>query len=227
MNLTTVEAFDLNGLFRALIESVFEEGHIYKIDKGSSEGRYRLEFDYVTMRVHNPGMRPLYPDVPDGLPAPASMDQIEEYYQNKIVNTEVQPNERYTYGQFLVPQIITAIERYKADGPGCNQLTMTVGDMTSMSMPDPPCLRMIDTRINKFGLHFIVYFRSWDLWAGLPANLGGLQLLKEYMAKEIGVRDGEIIASSKGLHLYDHQWQIAWEYLGRSVDDEYFQELIK
>jgi len=29
------------------------------------------------------------------------------------------------------------------------------------------------------------------------------------MASEIGVDDGEIIASSKGLHLYDYSWELA------------------
>jgi thymidylate synthase len=58
-------------------------------------------------------------------------------------------------------------------------------------------------------LHFIVYFRSWDLWAAFPTNLGGLQLMKEFMASEIGCEDGEIIAASKGLHLYDHTWDFA------------------
>ncbi len=33
--------------------------------------------------------------------------------------------------------------------------------------------------------------------------------MKEYMSEEIGVEDGEIIASSKGLHLYDYVWDIA------------------
>jgi len=40
-------------------------------------------------------------------------------------------------------------------------------------------------------------------------NLGGLQLVKNYMAEEIGVADGEIIAVSKGLHLYDYSWELA------------------
>ena len=58
-------------------------------------------------------------------------------------------------------------------------------------------------------LHFIAYFRSWDLWNGFPANLGAIQHLKEYMASSIGVEDGEIIASSKGLHIYDYVWELA------------------
>lgn len=66
------------------------------------------------------------------------------------------------------------------------------------------CLRSIDTRIQDGKLHFVVYFRSWDLWGGFPANLAAIQHLKEYMAGQIGVEDGELIAESKGLHLYDY-----------------------
>jgi thymidylate synthase len=68
---------------------------------------------------------------------------------------------------------------------------------------------MIDTRIREGRLSFIVYFRSWDLWAGFPSNLAAIQLLKEYMASEIGVEDGELVAMSKGLHLYEYTWELA------------------
>ena len=80
---------------------------------------------------------------------------------------------------------------------------------SDIRLDDPPCLRLIDTRVRYGKLHFILYFRSWDLWGGFPSNLGGLQLVKEYMAQEIGVEDGEIIAVSKGLHLYDYSWDLA------------------
>jgi thymidylate synthase len=98
---------------------------------------------------------------------------------------------------------------YREDGHATNQAYMTVGDPESIYLTDPPCLRGIDTRIKEGKLHFIVYFRSWDLWNGFPANLGAIQLLKEYMASSIGVQDGQIIASSKGLHLYDYVWELA------------------
>jgi len=29
------------------------------------------------------------------------------------------------------------------------------------------------------------------------------------MAESIGVQDGDIIATSKGLHIYDHAWDLA------------------
>ena len=98
---------------------------------------------------------------------------------------------------------------YKEDGYNTNQAFMAVGSKESISLSDPPCLRAIDTRIREGRLHFIVYFRSWDLWAGFPSNLAAIQLLKEYIAGEIGVEDGELIATSKGLHLYEYSWELA------------------
>lgn len=75
--------------------------------------------------------------------------------------------------------------------------------------PSSQCLRGIDTWIDEGKLHFWVYFRSWDLWGGFPVNLGGIQLLKEYMASEIGVEDGELVVSCKDLHVYEHTWLVA------------------
>jgi hypothetical protein len=81
------------------------------------------------------------------------------------------------------------IKIYKTGGPGTNQATMEVGMPQDIVNPDPPCLRLIDTRVRYGKLHFVVYFRSWDLWAGFPANLAGIQQLKEYMAAQIGVEE--------------------------------------
>ncbi len=43
----------------------------------------------------------------------------------------------------------------------------------------------------------------------MPANLAGIQTLKEYMAGEIGVEDGEMIVNTKGLHLYGYAEDLA------------------
>ena len=113
-------------------------------------------------------------------------------------------------GQNLnVNQIEEVIKMYKEKGSGTNQAVMEIGMPSDIKLIDPPCLRLIDTRLRYGKLHFILYFRSWDLWGGFPSNLGGLQLVKQYMAEEIGVDDGEIIAVSKGLHLYDYAWELA------------------
>jgi len=68
-------------------------------------------------------------------------------------------------------------------------------------------------------LHFFPYFRSWDLFGGFPANLAAIEMMKQYCAEQIGVENGEIIASSKGLHLYSYTWEIAQAIRGRTFDD--------
>ena len=117
-------------------------------------------------------------------------------------------DESWCSGNFL-SQIELLIWTYKNKGYRNNQMVLQVAQPNDMLLKDPPCLRHIDTRIQDGKLHFYPYFRSWDLWGGLPANLGGIQLLKEYVAAEIGVEDGEIIASSKGLHIYDYSFDLA------------------
>lgn len=125
-------------------------------------------------------------------------------------------------------QVLEVIEKFKR-GFGNNQATMTIAQPSDISLPDPPCLRQIDCRIfpkteesrtKAYGeldeeqLHFCVYFRSWDLWAGFPPNLAAIACLQQDMAQQIGVEPGEIIAASKGLHLYDHFWDLARIRLG-------------
>jgi thymidylate synthase len=210
MKLEFLEARDLPDAWFQCVYRLLEVGREYVIDRGSFQGQKRLEFDYVTVHVKYPGVRPLLPDVPPslGIPNPVADGYLEEYLPYLMTSAK-KPSEDYTYGQFLEKQIEEVIRMYKEEGFGTNQAYMTVGDSSSIYLNDPPCLRGIDTRVKEGKLHFIVYFRSWDLWNGFPANLGAIQLLKEYMASSIGVGDGEIIAASKGLHLYDYVWELA------------------
>lgn len=112
-------------------------------------------------------------------------------------------------GGLFINQIEWIISAYNKYGHRNNQMVLQVAQPSDLALCDPPCLRHIDTRIQDGALNFFVYFRSWDLWAGLPANLAGIQHLKEYMAAAIGVKDGEMIIESKGLHLYGYAEQLA------------------
>ena len=112
-------------------------------------------------------------------------------------------------GKLYLNQIEAVIDTYKKFGHRNNQMFLQVSQPSDIELKDSPCLRSIDTRIQDDTLHFQVYFRSWDLWGGLPANLAGIQFMKEYMASEIGVKDGEMIAESKGLHLYGYAEDLA------------------
>jgi len=208
VNIEEIEARDLSEAWFLCLRKTLTEGYEYKIERGSFAGQHRKELDFVVVQVRNPGTMPLVPNVPQGVPPPTSM----EYVKNSLpylMTAHKAESEQYTYGQYLEEQIPEVIRMYKEDGYNTNQAYMAVGDSQSIFLSDPPCLRGIDTRIRDNKLNFIVYFRSWDLWAGFPSNLAAIQLMKEYMAGEIGVDDGELIALSKGLHLYDYAWELA------------------
>ena len=208
MKISLIEARDLSEAWFLCLRQTLAEGYEYRIERGSYAGQRRKELDFVIVQIKNPGTRPLIPDVPPGVPPPTSMQYIESYLPY-LMTAHKAEGEQYTYGQYLETQINEVIRMYKEDGYNTNQAYMAVGDKKSISLSDPPCLRGIDTRIRDDKLHFMLYFRSWDLWAGFPSNLAAIQLLKEYMASEIGVDDGELIASSKGLHIYEYAWELA------------------
>jgi len=208
VEISLIDARDLSEAWFLCLGKVLTGGHDYKIERGSYVGQYRKELDFVVVQIRYPGTRPLIPDVPQGVPPPTSMEYIESYLPY-LMTAHKAKGEQYTYGQYLETQIAEVIRMYQEDGYNTNQAFMAVGDSQSIFLTDPPCLRMIDTRIRDGKLNFVVYFRSWDLWAGFPSNLAAIQLLKEYMASEVGVDDGEIIAMSKGLHLYQYSWDLA------------------
>ncbi|MBN1862551.1 MAG: thymidylate synthase [Dehalococcoidales bacterium] len=208
MKISLIEARDLSEAWFLCLRKTLAEGRNYKIERGSYAGERRKELEFVVVQIKSPGNRPLTPDVPQGVPPPSTMDYIESYLPY-LMTAHRAEGEQYTYGQYLEPQISEVIRMYREDGHNTNQAFMAVGDAQSIFLSDPPCLRAVDTRILNERLNFVVYFRSWDLWAGFPSNLAALQLLKEYMASEIGVNDGEIMAVSKGLHLYEYSWELA------------------
>ena len=208
MEITVIEARDLSEAWFLCLNKTLTQGHEYRIDRGSYAGERRKELDLLVVQIAYPGTRPLIPDVPQGVPPPSTMEYIESYLPYLMTSHKAE-GEQYTYGQYLEKQIQKVIRMYKEDGHNTNQAFMAVGNEESIDLSDPPCLRAIDTRIRDGRLCFVVYFRSWDLWAGFPSNLAAIQLLKEYMAGEIGVADGELVAMSKGLHLYEYCWELA------------------
>ena len=208
MKITVIEARDLSEAWFLCLKNTLEKGYEYKIDRGSYAGQRRKQLDLAVVRIQYPETRPLIPDVPQGIPAPTTMEYVENYLPY-LMTAHKAESEQYTYGQYLERQIAEVIKMYKDNGFNTNQAYMAVGDAQSIYLTDPPCLRGIDTRIRDNRLDFFVYFRSWDLWAGFPSNLAAIQLLKEYMACEIGVENGELAAMSKGLHLYEYCWDLA------------------
>ena len=84
---------------------------------------------------------------------------------------------------------------------------------------EPPCLSLIDTEILDGKMHLTCYFRSWDAYAGLPANIAGLQMFNEAFVSEIneranlGLKTGKLIFHSKNCHIYKRQFNLVNELL--------------
>jgi len=224
------------------VYNILKEGRQFVINEGSYAGQKRLEYDYITIQISNPAAEPRLPQIPSqyNIPNPVDDNYMVDYVPY-LMTGDKQPGEDYTYGERLcvVPyykkleskklllggenhignQIEEIIKRYKEKGHRNNQLVLQIARPSDLWLTDPPCLRHIDTRIQDGKLHFYPYFRSWDLWGGFPANLAAIQILKEYMAGEIGVEDGEMIVSSKGLHLYDYVWELAECIRGKTLQE--------
>jgi len=207
---SVVEARDLSEAWWKCLRETLQKGHIYTIDRGSgkSRGQRRMELDFLFLTVRFPGDAPIVPDVPQGVPAPASTEAVERYMRY-LMTSEKADGENYTYGEDLEEPIFRAIKMFKEEGFGTNQACLSVGGASSILLEDPQCLRVVDLRVRYGKLAMFVYFRSWDLYGGFPMNLGGLQLLKAFIAEEVGVEDGQLIAASKGLHLYESAWEAA------------------
>ena len=207
-DLTTVIARDLPEAWYLCVKGIMEHGYEYVITRGSHVEASRKEFDAVAIKILYPGSKPMIPDVPEGVPPPCTMDYVEQYLPYLMTGTK-DKNEQYTYGEDIDKQLPELIRILKLAGEGTNQACMSIGSAKSMFLEHSQCLRVIDTRIRNGKLHFHVYFRSWDLWGGFPANLAAIQILKEYVASEVGVEDGPLFAYSKGLHLYSHHFELA------------------
>ena len=188
------------------IPNPVEEGYIY-----GGDGYERSYLEYLMTGQKEPGESYTYGERLTQIPI--SGDKLNWW---KDANTEIidlrKVDGKVIYqedGKLYLNQIEWVIDTYKRHGHRNNQMVLQVAHPSDVSLVDPPCLRSIDTRIQDDTLHFCIYFRSWDLWGGLPANLAGIQNLKEYMASEIGVKDGEMIVESKGLHLYGYAEDLA------------------
>lgn len=212
IGLTQIIARDIPDAWFQCVNELLIHSFKYKIQKGSFEGETRLEFDWITIAISYPYSEPydtMLPEIPSalGIPNPVAPGYVENYLPY-LMTERKEPTEDYTYGSRLWFQTLLLIETLKKT-PRTNQAILQVAQPSDISLGDPPCLRHIDMRIRDEILIFYPYFRSWDLWAGFPANLAAIAVLQKYMADLIEVDVGPMIASSKGLHIYGYAEELA------------------
>ena len=225
-----IETTNLNDTYFSLLWEVWHNGRKYKIDTGSFAGSYRLEFDFVSGFISHPHERPLAPIMPTGIPPVTTDEKLEtEYFPNYLMDSNLGPNEHYRYSSWLngiehykefaiaETPLEWVIKHFKEKGYGNNHCYINIGNVDSGFNYDipyeneterktSPCFRGIDFKIKDNKLITSVIFRSWDLYAGFPENMGGITLLNEYVANQLpDVEPGPLAFTSAGLHCYDYQ----------------------
>ncbi len=233
-----IHAKTISDAWFQLLYNIFDGSYRQAIQKGSFENeQYRLQYPGASVYIEHPDMD-MVPVIPAALniPAPTTMEYIENYFADYLMNPELAENETYKYAsrihedcgytphELWKPEAgMTQLERVihmLKNTPLTNQAVLEIAKPNDIATCygkdgklDPPCLRLIDFKVipvdGKVVLTVSVYFRSWDLWAGFPSNLGGIELLKQYVANEAGLVNGPMYAYSAGLHIYGYQEEIA------------------
>ncbi len=217
-----ITAFDCPDAWFKALTSIWAEGDDFQVGYGSEETLTKKL--NLTLEIDHPENRPLVSDK-----APCDMKYIQWYALTYLWCGEGKQDETYTYGSRLrepVDQVEEAIKRYMKEQRD-RQITMVVRLPDDIKLfrhgtterHEPPCLSLIDTEILEGKMHLTCYFRSWDAYAGLPANIAGLQLFNEAFVAEINdrgnlsIRTGKLIFHSKNCHIYKRQFKLVQELL--------------
>jgi thymidylate synthase len=215
-----ITAFDCPDAWFKTLKSIWSEGDAFQVGYGSEVTETKKL--NLTIEITHPENRPLVSDK-----APCDMKYIQWYALTYLWLGEGKQDEIYTYGSRLrepVDQIEEAIRNYVKEQRD-RQVTMVVRlpediykiNPKTKEKHEPPCLSLIDTEILDGKMHLTCYFRSWDAYAGLPANIAGLQLFNEAFVNEINERGnlelqtGKLIFHSKNCHIYHRQFNLVRE----------------
>ena len=222
-----IDAKTISDAWFQLLYNVFDNSYKQVIQKGSFENeQFRLQYPGAAIYIDHPDLD-VVPCIPVamGIPQPTTAEYIEEYFVKYIMDPTLAENETYKYAsriheKFYLPKFATqlwVVMDMLKKTPMTNQAVIEIAKPDDIvtcigndGKLDPPCLRLIDFKVIPPNvLTVTVYFRSWDLWAGLPTNLGGIELLKQHVADECGLENGPMYAYSAGLHIYGYQEKFA------------------
>lgn len=228
-----ITAFDLPDAWYQVLRRIWEEGEEFSVRYGSEITETR-KLD-VTLEVFHPENKPLVHEK-----ASCDMRYVTSYFMEYLWFGEKKPDETYTYSSRLrapIDQIEAAIKRY-VDERFDRQVTLVVRIPEDIQKEhkgrrhEPPCLTILDTEVardledRKLKFTLTGYWRSWDAYGALPANLAGLQLFSEAFVKELNARGrdihgvkweevytGKMIMHSKNCHIYRRQLPMVEEML--------------
>ena len=217
-----ISAFDCPDAWVQTLNRIRIEGDDFRVGYGSEITETKKI--NTTIEILHPEMRPLLSDK-----APCDMKYVQWYALTYLWCGEGKQDETYTYGSRLrepIDQVEQAIQRYLEEQQD-RQVTMVIRlpedinkrNRLTHEPHEPPCLSLIDTEILEGKVHLTCYFRSWDAYAGLPANIAGIQIFNEAFVSELNSRGnlnletGKLIFHSKNCHIYKRQYKLVEDLL--------------
>ena len=227
MKYIVIQAFDCPDAWYKVLHEIWCRGDFFEVGYGSE--RSKTKKLNLSIEIAHPENRPLVDDR-----APCDMKYVQ-WYALKYLWSGVIEEETYTYGSRLrepVDQVEEAVRRYLEE-QGDRQVTLAIRlpedikkrlDEREERKHEPPCLSLIDTEIYDNQLHLTCYFRSWDAYAGLPANIAGIQIFNEALVSEInrrgnlGIKTGKLLFHSKNCHVYERQFKLVEDLLKPKED---------
>ncbi len=218
MKHATITAHDIPDAWYKTLKEIWTNGDPYQVKYGSEPSNTKKL--NITIEIQHPENRPLTDEK-----APCDMKYIANYTLQYLWLGMIAPGETYTYGSRLrepIDQVNAIIDRYIEETQD-RQNTMVIRRPEDISKTlnnmkhEPPCLSLIDTEIYDNKLHLTCYFRSWDAYAGLPANMAGIQIFNEALVSEINrkanlkIQTGKLVFHSKNCHIYERLYPFVEE----------------
>jgi thymidylate synthase len=225
MKYASIKAFDIPGAWYKVLEEIWMNGDEFRVGYGS-EVTWTKKLN-LTILITHPENRPLVAEK-----APCDMKYINSYALQYLWAGVKEEGETYTYGSRLrepVDQVEHIVSRYVKE-PNDRQLTMVVRQPKDILKNlegvkhEPPCLTVIDTELLNDKMHLTCYFRSWDAYAGLPANIAGIQVFNEALVSEINslagtdYSTGKLVFHSKNCHIYSRLNDLVEELINPGED---------
>ena len=225
MRHSKIVAYDIQDAWYKTIKEIWLNGDEFEVKYGSEPSMTKKL--NITIEVEHPENRPLTDER-----APCDLKYITGYALQYLWLGMVTEDETYTYGSRLrepVDQVEEVVKRY-CEETNDRQNTMVIRRPEDIYKElkgikhEPPCLSILDTEIYENKLHLTGYFRSWDAYAGLPANLAGLQIFNEALILEINSRSGmklkpgKFIFHCKNCHIYGRLYGLVEELLKSGGD---------
>lgn len=153
---------NLDELYFRAVGGLIKYGRVNEIDSGSYAGLNRLEFDNITLIIENP-IPVVAPNPRPGIPVTTSIEDINNYFVEYLMNGIPEENEHYKYSSWIVGipekrsnkksiklyekeiprgtrlnQLEWCIDHFKKKGFGTNHCYITIGCAEGLQRYDWP-----------------------------------------------------------------------------------------